>query len=151
MRRRQRARAGFTLWEMAIVLAIMAVSAVIVIPRLTDLGAVPPTLPGDAIMAALRDARRAAIERGVTVTLRVDPANGLFRADTTGIEGTGMLAEGSLDVGMWETLITEEPRLVWVFRPSGAAFGDTVRVRGSAGVVLVSVDPWSGVPVADAR
>lgn len=151
MRPALRARTGFTLWEMAIVLAVMAVSAVIVIPRITDLGAVPPAMPGDAVMSALRDARRAAIERGVTVTLRIDPANGLYRADTTGIAGTGMLAEGALDVSMWETLVTDEPRLMWVFRPSGAAFGDTVRVRGNAGVVLVSVDPWSGVPIADAR
>lgn len=146
-----RARRGFTLWEMAIVLAIMSVSAVIVIPRLTEFGQTPPPEPGDVITSVLRDARRAAISRSMTVTLRVDPKSGQYRADTTGIAGTGALAEGTLDVSMWESLDTDRSRLTFVFRPSGAAFGDTVRVRGNNGSVVVSVDPWSGNPVIHAR
>jgi prepilin-type N-terminal cleavage/methylation domain-containing protein len=145
------ARRGFTLWEMSIVLAVMAVSALIVIPRLTSFGDDPPEKAGDAIVTVLRDARRAAIERSMTVTVRVDPVTGAYRADSTGIAGTGPLAEGTLDLGTWQTLETQLTRLVYVFRPSGAAFGDTVLVRGSDGAVLVSVDPWSGVAVTDAR
>jgi Tfp pilus assembly protein FimT len=136
---------------MSIVLAVMAVGTAIVIPRLTDLGETPPALTGDAVVSVLRDARRAAIERGVTVTLRIDPVSGVFRADTTGVIGTGMLAEGMLDLGTWQSLETGLPRLVYVFRPSGAAFGDSVLVRGSDGTVLITVDPWSGVAQANAR
>jgi len=146
-----RARRGFTLWEMSIVLAVMAVSALIVIPRLTSFGDDPPEQTGDAIVTILRDARRAAIERSQTVTVRVDPVTGAYRADSTGIAGTGLLAEGTLDLGTWQTLETQLARLVYAFRPSGAAFGDTVLVRGSDGAVLISVDSWSGVAVADAR
>jgi Tfp pilus assembly protein FimT len=136
---------------MAIVLAIMSVSAVVVSPRLTSFGATPPSLPGDAVTSVLRDARRAAITRSMTVTLRIDPKSGQYRADTTGIAGTGTLAEGTLDVGMSESLDTDRSRLTFVFRPSGAAFGDTVRVRGNGGTVVVSVDAWSGMPVVYAR
>jgi prepilin-type N-terminal cleavage/methylation domain-containing protein len=146
-----RSRPGFTLWEMAIVLAIMSVGAAIVIPRLTEFGQTPPPVPGDLVTSVLRDARRAAIARSMTVTIRIDPKSGQYRADTTGIAGTGTLAEGTLDVSMWESLDTDRSRLTFVFRPSGAAFGDTVRVRGSTGTVMVSVDPWSGMPVIHAR
>jgi hypothetical protein len=50
-----------------------------------------------------------------------------------------------------ETLVTDSPRLVYVFHPTGAAFADTVLVRGAGAAALVSVDAWSGVAYATAR
>jgi len=147
----KRARGGFTLWEMAIVLAVMAIAAVLVAPAITRLGESPPPRIADAVLALLRDARKAAIDRNATVTLRLDPVSGRYRADTTGVAGTGLLAEGTLALGATETLVTDRARLVYLFRPTGAAFADTVLVRGAGKTVLVSVDPWSGVARTDAR
>jgi hypothetical protein len=38
-----------------------------------------------------------------------------------------------------------------VFRPTGAAFADTVIVHGGDVPLVVRVDPWSGVARADSR
>ena len=146
-----RNRGGFTLWEMAIVLAVMSVAAIMVAPALTRLGERPPARTADSVLALLRDARRAAIDRNTMVTVRLDPVSGHFRADTTGVNGTGPLVEGTLALGATETLETTLSRLRFIFRPSGAAIADTVLVRGFGAAVLVSVDQWSGVARTDAR
>ena len=146
-----RARRGFTLIEMAIILALMAVSAALVIPAWTDLGATPPPLPGDALVSLLRDARRVAIEQSMTVAVRIDPTSNYFRVDTTGVLGTGLLADGTLEIGAYETLRTDRSRLQFVFRPSGSAIGDTVTVQGNSISAVVTVDAWSGQVAVYAR
>ena len=146
-----RARSGFTLWEMAITFAIMTVLALLVAPAIGRFGDGQPRGSADQLLALLRDTRKAAIAQNTMVILRVDPATGRYQADTTGVRGTGMLAEGRLDLGAAEVLVTDRARLQYVFRPTGAAFADTVLVRGTTATVLVAVDPWSGVAHADAR
>jgi prepilin-type N-terminal cleavage/methylation domain-containing protein len=146
-----RLRRGFTLWEMSMVLLIMAVTAVLVVPAFARLGADKPKDDAAALMAVLHDARKAAIDRNATVVLRIDPLSGRYEADTTGASGAGALAAGILDFGLTEQLVTDLPRLQYVFRPTGAAFADSVLVRGATKMLLVSVDLWSGVAHADAR
>ena len=146
-----RTRRGFTLWEMAIVLAIMAVGGALVAPAIARLGSEHPRENGAELLALLRDARRAAIIHNAVVTLRVDPVSGHFRADSAGLSGSGLLAEGTLVLAGTEHLETALARLQYVFRPTGAARGDTVRVAGADRQVLVSVDAWSGVAHADTR
>ncbi len=146
-----RARTGFTLLEMGIVLAIMAVSAMLVAPALTRMGQGKPPGTADGVLKLLSDARKVAIDRNETVTLRVDPTSGRYRADTVGITGSGELGEGTLTLGAQESLVTDLPRLVYVFHPTGSAFADTVLVRGAGASALVSVDPWNGVAYAQAR
>ena len=148
---RQRVRSGFTLWEMAIVLAVMSVAAVLVAPAITRLGESPPPRTADSLLALLRDARKTAIENNAIVTLLFDPVSGHFRADSVGAGGAGLVAEGTLALGATETMETTLPRLRYVFRPTGAAYADSVLVRGFGEAVLVSVDPWSGVARTDAR
>jgi len=146
-----RTRTGFTLWEMAIVLAVMAVGAILVAPAIARLGTEQVAQPAAGLITLLTAARKTAIEGNATLTLRLDPVSGHYRADTTGVGGTGEVGEGTLVLDGTETLSTPLPRLVWVFRPTGAAFADTVLVRGAEKTVLVAVDPWSGVARADAR
>jgi prepilin-type N-terminal cleavage/methylation domain-containing protein len=144
-------RRGFTLWEMTIVLALVSLSAAIVIPNWIDLEKDPVSGPGDPVIALLRDARRLAIEQAQTVAVRLDPSSLYYRVDTTGAYGTGLYADGTLDMGAFETLDTALERLSFVFRPTGAALGDTVAVRGGEYAVTLAVDPWSGYPVVHAR
>jgi hypothetical protein len=56
-----------------------------------------------------------------------------------------------MTLGAQETLVTDQPRLVFVFHPTGSTFADTVLVRGAGSAMLVSVDPWNGVAYASAR
>jgi len=146
-----RARRGFTLLETAIVLAVMAVAAVLVAPAIARLGSEQQRQPAAELLNLLRDARSAAIDRNTVVTLRLDPVSGHYRADTSGVSGAGVTAEGVLQLEAAETLDARVPRFVWVFRPTGAAQGDTVLVRAADHSVMVAVDQWSGVARADAR
>jgi prepilin-type N-terminal cleavage/methylation domain-containing protein len=148
---RMRPRKGFTLLEMGIVLAIMAVSAMLVAPALSRMGQGKPPGVGEDVVKLLNDARKIAIERNETVTLRLDPVSGRYRADTVGIAGSGKLGEGAMTFGAQETLVTDLPRLVYVFHPTGSAFADTVLVRGAGASALVWVDRWNGVAYAAAR
>lgn len=144
-------RRGFTLLELAIVLAVMAVASMLVAPALSRFGTEQPPRSEDRLLTLLADARKAAFTHGAQVTLRLDPASGAYRADTTTTMGTGILGEGTLDLAMEERLVTTLPRLTYIFKPTGAAFADTVIVRGTTSSVMVSVDPWSGQAYASAR
>jgi prepilin-type N-terminal cleavage/methylation domain-containing protein len=149
MRRPHSARRGFTLWELTMVLLIMAIAASLAAPAFARFGTDQPTGPADKMIGLLHDARKASIDFNATVTLRMDPKTLKYQIDTSGVHGSGRLAEGTLDMGLMATLETDEPRLRYVFRPSGAAFADTVVVRGGDIPLIVRVDPWSGVARAD--
>jgi prepilin-type N-terminal cleavage/methylation domain-containing protein len=144
-------RSGFTLWEMTIVLALVALTATLVVPYWVDFGDNPSPTPGDPVIALLRDSRKLAIDNAQTVSVRLDPSTHYYRVDTTGAAGTGLYAEGKLEMGAYETLETDLKRLRYFFRPTGAALGDTVAVRGGEYAIMLAVDPWSGYPVVHAR
>jgi prepilin-type N-terminal cleavage/methylation domain-containing protein len=146
-----RPRFGFTLLEIGIVLAIVAVSAMLVAPAIARMGQGKPAGIGDSVIKLLGDARKIAIERNESVTLRLDPTSGRYRADTVGVMGSGELGEGTLTLGAQETIVTDLPRLVYVFHPTGSAFADTALVRGASTTVMVAVDPWNGVAYAASR
>ena len=144
-------RRGFTLWETALVLAVLGVTLVLAAPAIVDFGANKPLSDAEGLLALLRDARREAVQTSTVVAVRLDPTTGRYRVDTTGVAGMGPYASGTLDLGAATVLLTDLVRLQFLFQPTGAAFADSVGVRGPGGTVMVSVDPWSGVPRADAR
>lgn len=144
-------RHGFTLLEMAVVLAIMAVSATLVAPAISRLGHDRQTQAAAGVLGVLHDSRKLAIDQNVMVILRIDPLTGHYRADTSGVAGTGQFADGTIALDATETIVTELPRLQFIFRPTGAVFGDSLLVRGQGSTVLVSVDPWSGVARTNER
>ena len=145
----RRARRGYTLWELTMVLAVMAISATLAAPAFARLGTEQPTHGADQMVLLLQDARKAALKYNATVTLRMDPKTLKYQIDTATVAGASMLAEGTLDLGMGEKLETGQVRLLYVFRPSGAAYADSVLVRGGEVPLVIRVDPWSGVARAD--
>ena len=145
------ARRGFTLWETALVLAVLAVTLVLTAPAIVDFGTNKPQSDSESLLALLRTARREAVQSGTVVAVRLDPTTGRFRVDTTGVAGMGQYASGTLDLGGATVLVTDLVRLQFLFQPTGAAFADSVGVRGPNGTVMVTVDPWNGVMHADAR
>jgi prepilin-type N-terminal cleavage/methylation domain-containing protein len=149
MRAARGGRSGFTLWELTMVLLVMAIAASLAAPAFARFGTDQPAGAADRLIGLLRDAHKASIDFNATVTLRMDPKTLKYQLDTSGVSGSGRLAEGTLDLGLTQTLVTDEPRLTYVFRPSGVAFADTVIVRGGNLPLVVRVDPWSGVARAD--
>ena len=131
------------------VLLVMAVAATLAAPAFTRLGTERPPGGADTMLALLHDAHKAAVDYNATVTLRLDPKTLKYQADTSGVSGFGVLAAGQLDLGLTQSLVTELPRLQYVFRPTGAAFADTVVIRGGSVPFVVRVDQWSGVARAD--
>jgi prepilin-type N-terminal cleavage/methylation domain-containing protein len=142
-------RAGFTLWELTMVLLVMAIAASLAAPAYSRLGREQPSRGADQLLGVLRDARKASFDYNATVALRLDPKSLNYQVDTSTVIGKGMLAAGVLDMGATETLVSDQPRLTFVFRPSGAAYADTVAVRGGETPLVVRVDPWTGVARAD--
>lgn len=144
-------RRGFTLWEMTIVLAIMAIAGTIALPAFVNFGADQPAAPSDKLLALLHDARQLAIARGAMVTLRIDPLTFRYQTDTSTAAGTGVFATGKLDLAASQTLVTDQPRLQFIFTSTGAAFADSAQVHGGDHPMWVGVDPWSGVARAEPR
>ncbi len=144
-------RTGFTLWELTMVLLVMAIAATLAAPALARFGTEQPPGGADAMLGLLRDARKAAIQFNATATLRLDPKTLAFEVDTSGPFGMAPLAQGTLDLGMSSSIMTGQPRLRFVFEPTGAAFADTAVVNGGQIPLIVRVDPWSGVARADSR
>ena len=143
---------GFTLWELTMVLLVMAIAATLAAPAFARLGEDKATSGGaDAMIGLLHDARKAAMDYDAVVTLRVDPLTLSYQADTSTSNGFGTLATGTLDLGLAARLDTDQPRLQYVFQPTGAAYADSVVVRGGDLPLVVRVDPWSGVARADSR
>jgi prepilin-type N-terminal cleavage/methylation domain-containing protein len=143
-----RSRRGFTLMEMIICMAIMAIASSLVVPALVDLGRTPQRRTADALLSVLNASRKVAINHNVTVTVVLDPKSGDYRVDSTGYFGSGMVIQSQIDLLGMESMSTEAPRLNYTFHANGAALGDTVRIRGMDSSVVVHVDPWSGVAYA---
>ena len=146
-----RARSGFTLWEIATVMLIVAVVATLTAPAFVSLGQDRPQTSEDALVKLLRDTRLLAIERAVEATLIIDPESGHYRVDTTSSFGTGKVAEDTLRFAAAEGLESNLPRIRYVFRPTGAAFGDSVTLRGADSTRVLFIDTWSGMTHAIAR
>ena len=146
-----RRRSGFTLWEIATVLLIIAIVASLTAPAFVKLGEERDQTSEDVLVKLLRDTRLLAIEHAVDATLLIDPENGHYRVDTTSSFGSGRVAEDTLHFAAADKLESDLPRLRYVFRPTGAAFGDSVIVRGSDSTRVIVVDTWSGMPHAIAR
>ena len=68
-----RARRGFTLWEMAMVMVILAVLTAIAVPALVSFGADRPRSSTDQLLDLVNESRRVAIRHNVMTTLLIDP------------------------------------------------------------------------------
>jgi Tfp pilus assembly protein FimT len=146
-----RRRVGFTLWEIATVLLILAIVATLTAPAYAKLGEGQDQTSADMLIKLLRDTRSLAIEHSVEATLLIDPESGHYRVDTASSFGSGRVAEDTLRFAATEGLESSLPRVRYVFRSTGAGFGDSVIVRGSDSTRVIVLDTWSGVPHAIAR
>ena len=139
---------GHTLWEMLLVLALLGLVTAMVAPAL---GFRAParedgvTAATNEMIAILARARRAALDRGTSIDVVIDPATA--RAWTFGTERgeRRLIAEDSLRLAGGALLSADAPRVRFTFEAGGTASGGPIVVGGIDGARQVVVDPWSGV------
>lgn len=138
-------RKGFTLLEMVLVLLIVGIVLAMTVPAMGGLGQDPEEgAPWKEIADLLRSSRNLALENAVTVKLVLDPEYGLYRVDSAGPRGAGLVAEGRLIVGLNMQVFADSLRAKFAFHPDGSAFSDSLIVSSSGFATKLSVDLFTG-------
>ena len=139
-------RHAHTLWELLVVLTLLGAIATLVVPSLnfgrsrTD----DVTDTTRDLVTLLERGRSIAIERGTVVDLRLDPVGGsawIFALDRDTlrlVEAVRFTRVAAVEI------LGGGPRPRFVFRPTGAASGAPLTVRGLGGRRYLTVDPWNG-------
>lgn len=140
---------GFTLVEMLIALAILALGAALVVPMATR------TRDDLALLAAarelamvLRSVQAAAIESGRERTLVIEPASRRYWADGIAAPRT---VDASLAVGPGDTDPSDGGRRVLRMGPDGSSNGARVLLQARGRGVRVAVEPMTGRVSVEAR
>ncbi len=141
-----RTRPGFTLVELAVVLAILGVMAAAAVPALGVWLDREPT-PAEALAKLLRDARAHALETARPVTVTLNPGSGAWLLETEeGPARHGRLALGDAEVSSHRG--PDNPRVVVRFAPTGGADSDPILVQqgreGSMRRVVIRANRWTG-------
>ena len=137
---------GHTLWEMLLVLTLLGLVAALVAPAARVVR--PPmddvVQTTTDVVALLDRARLTALERGITVELRLDPVSGrawVFALDADSLRLVGMATIARVSA---VDVLAAGPRARFVFTAGGDAFGEPITVRGVGGARRISIDGWTG-------
>lgn len=140
------ARAAHTLWEVLLVLSLLGALAALAAPAVRDVRR--PAGPVDEttrdLVALLERARLTAVERGLLVDVRLDPASGRAWVFDSDGDTLHLLAISSFTRVSAVDLLGDEPRSRYVFTPTGAGFGTPLVLRGIGGARRITLDPWTG-------
>lgn len=139
---------GHTLWEMLLVLGLLAVIAAIVAPAIgfvrsaADESEVART--SRSLAAVLGEARLLALEHGSPVDLLLDPAAGRVWMVSRGLDEQRIGTAQQLELPPGVTLLADGARVRFSFDAAGTATPAGITVRGATSGQRVTVDPWSG-------
>jgi prepilin-type N-terminal cleavage/methylation domain-containing protein len=139
-------RRGFTLIELVVVLAMLAIAAAVAVPALRPPAERSAGAAADSLRRVLIGARGDAGRRGVPVAVLVRASDATFVTMTLDAAGVAdSLAAGSLPVPAGGRVTGSRGGLVRaVFEPTGRARADRVAFVDEGGRVEIGVDPWSG-------
>jgi prepilin-type N-terminal cleavage/methylation domain-containing protein len=143
-------RAGFSLLEVVVVLGILALTALVVVPALSDAND-DSTLESSSreVRALIDGARRLAIRQGRTVSLTLQPETARYWMDM----GSGDSAWSDIMVLPDEIrLASPSPYFHYWFPPTGEVHSDGMLVLVGKGFqASIHVDRWSGDVLVESR
>ena len=147
--RRQR---GHTLWEMLLVLAIMATIGTIVAPAVMGPAGNNKTdvaRAAQGLVDLLAHARSTAMDRGTSVHVVLDPNTAQVWTFALDRGELRLVGDDRLAPSASVELLANGPRVRFTFDASGTASGEPLMVRSESGARRIVVDPWSGAAHAD--
>lgn len=160
-RRSRGSRRGFTLMDVAVVLAITVIGTMLVVPQWRGAGGsaagrdAATTSEQATGLAPLLDllaaSRRQAIEHRQEVRVYVVPATRIVRVDTAGLSGLGTWRETEVPASAGQLLGDDREVLTAHISPSGATIADAIRIRLDGRLHVVQFDTWSGEVVSHVR
>lgn len=161
-RQARRRRHGFTLMDIAVVLAITVIGTMLVVPQWRSIGGVADepdsvvTTPANAkglapLLDLLAASRRRAIAHRQEVRVYVVPATRVVHVDTAGLSGLGTWVETALPASVGQLLDDGPAILTAHIHPSGATIADIIRLRLDGRLHVVQFDPWSGEVLVHVR
>lgn len=140
---RRRARRGFTLIELIVVLIIMGVVLSTATPAFTVRGSSTADDAVERIASVLRSARRTALHTARVTTVTIDPAGGRVWVRTAG-EPVTLDTTFLLPLPANAQLTSATARAAFTFDARGLAAGDELVVISNRGSAAVTVDPANG-------
>jgi prepilin-type N-terminal cleavage/methylation domain-containing protein len=139
-----RNRAGFTLVEMIVVIAILATVSAVTLPSFRAGNDDAITVGSKTLANFIARARQTSIERGEAVTLIVEPESARYWVMENATAADSLLTSGSFELPADAKLVATQQRLRYRFLPSGRASGDPLTLRLGARAAVISVDRWTG-------
>jgi prepilin-type N-terminal cleavage/methylation domain-containing protein len=143
---------GFTLVEIVVVLAILALTAAAVVPAFTRaIDDDPVTAAARRLERILLDARATALTRAVAVRVTVVPETGRYMVYEEGGGAAIVLDSGWVALTPGLRLWSAAARPTIRFSPVGVVDGDSLLVLGATGARALVIARWTGAVHADAR
>jgi len=154
-------RGGFTLIEILLALALIALLGTIFVSGTSSLLADRATSPDEQFWKACAQARKQALEEQHNVLLSFDPRARAFvisggaQPKTLPIPGPDDLAidfhpaqsDSSSSILIGGTLVETQPLAAATFYDDGTCTPFRVQIRTGAGAHMLSIDPWTCAPV----
>ena len=144
-----RARAGFTLIELTVVLFIIAVAAAVTVPAILEEPVEADVVVAGKQLQKLFDIARDSAQRSAApVMVSIDSLSGMVWvssvADSASF-GVASATEGFLlELPASVRLQLTKARARFEFAPTGAVFGDTIMLRSTMETRTITIDPWTG-------
>lgn len=133
---------GFTLAEMIVVLAILGITAAVVVPAFARLA------PDDDLTRGARQleevigaARQTALQQATTVEVTFVPQSGRYWIE---VADSAVVDSGALELGPGVTLHSSSPRPQVRFSRLGVVDADTLILLGTDGSRALAFDRWLG-------